>query len=138
MFITEYDYKVIIGQSALAVLSQADSDNRANAESQAVEEISGYLRPKYDVERIFSATGDSRNKMIVMFTCDIALYNMAASAGGRMNSEVRKERYDRAIEWLANVRSGKIVPELPTVTTPDGQTGVPLRWGSEKRLNNVW
>ena len=48
MFITEDDYKVVIGDTAMKVVSQASAENRANAEREAQEEISGYLRPKYD------------------------------------------------------------------------------------------
>ena len=32
MFITEEDYKVVIGDSALKVMSQTSQENRANAE----------------------------------------------------------------------------------------------------------
>ena len=41
MFITEEDYKVVIGDAALKVISQTDEINRANAEAEAIEEISG-------------------------------------------------------------------------------------------------
>ena len=46
MFVTDEDYKVVIGDQALKVVSQVSQENRANAETEAVEEISGYLRPK--------------------------------------------------------------------------------------------
>ena len=45
MFITEEDYKVVIGDAALKVITQTDEANRANAEAEAIEEMSGYLRP---------------------------------------------------------------------------------------------
>ena len=45
MFITEEDYKVVIGDAALKVVSQTSTEIRANAEAEAMEEISGYLRP---------------------------------------------------------------------------------------------
>lgn len=79
MFVTEDDYKVVVGDTALKVISQVSEKNRANAEAEAREEISGYLRPKYDCGAIFSAEGDNRNRLIVMYTCDIALYHMSAS-----------------------------------------------------------
>lgn len=138
MFVVEEDYKVVIGDTALKVLSQTDEINRERAEKQAVEEISGYLRPVYDVSEIFAKTGEDRNSLVVMFTCDIALYHMAASAPGRMGAEVRKERYDRAIAWLKDVQSGKVVPDLPMTTSPTGESGSPLRYGGEKPKNNVW
>ena len=73
MFITEEDYRVVIGDTALKVVSQASDDVRANAEQEAVEEISGYLRPTYDTFAIFSAEGDNRNRLVVMYAADIAL-----------------------------------------------------------------
>ena len=54
MFITEEDYKVVIGDNALKVISQVSPENRTNAEAEAREEIAGYLRPNYDCMAIFS------------------------------------------------------------------------------------
>lgn len=138
-FVDAEDYKVVIGDLALKVITQTDPQNRANAESEAIEEMSGYLRPKYDCKAIFSATGWARNPQILMYVCDIALYHMAASASGRMGAEVRKERYDRAIKWLESVQNGKVVPDLPLVSVNDGEDGgMPLLCGSETKINNVW
>ena len=147
MFITDEDYKVVIGEQALKVVSQVSAENRANAETEAVEEISGYLRPKYDTNAIFSATvpggsaagSDPRNKLIVMYTCDIALYHMAASAPQKMGMEIRKERYKRAIKWLEGVQAGKIVPDLPLATDENGNPiGFPLVYGSQRKLRHNW
>ena len=52
MFIDNEDYKVVIGDAALKVVSQSSPENIANAEVEAIEEISGYLRPVYDTEAI--------------------------------------------------------------------------------------
>ena len=53
MFITDEDYKVVIGDQALKVVSQVSQENRANAETEAMEEIVGYLRPKYNTKAVF-------------------------------------------------------------------------------------
>ena len=74
MFITEEDYRVVVGENALKVISRTSAENRTNAEHEAQEEIASYLRPKYDCPAVFAAEGEKRNKLIVMFTCDIALY----------------------------------------------------------------
>lgn len=79
MFITEEDYRVVIGENALKVVSQASQEIRDNAELEACEEIAGYLRPKYDTEAVFSAEGENRNRLVVMYTADIALYHMIAA-----------------------------------------------------------
>ena len=139
MFINDEDYRVVIGEQALKVISQISDDNRANAEEEAIEEISSYLRPKYDTEALFSAEGNERNKLIVMYTCDIALYHMAASLPQKMGTEIRKERYDRAIKWLEGVQAGKNVPDLPVSTDEDGNpVGFPMVYGCQKKLRHNW
>lgn len=139
MFITDDDYRVVIGENALKTISQVSENNRRQAEEEAIEEIASYLRPKYDTEAIFEATGDERNSYIVMIACDIALYHLSASLPQKMGTEVRKERYDRAIKWLEGVQAGKIVPDLPLAT--DEETGDTLNgfsFHSEPKLKNNW
>ena len=52
---------------------------------------------------------------------------MAASLPQKMGTEIRKERYDRAIKWLEGVQSGKIVPDLPVSTDEEGNpVGFPM------------
>ena len=140
MFITEEDYRVVIGESALKVVSQTSPDKRMNAEREAMEEIAGYLRPMYDTEETFKAEGDNRNQLIVMYACDIALYHMTAAMPQKMGSEIRKERYERAIKWLEGVQAGKIIPALSVAT--DAATGEPsgtgVVWHSQKPLRHNW
>lgn len=137
-FVNESDYRVVIGDKAYEVVSQADYVNRANAETEAQEEIAGYLRPKYDTDAIFAATGKERNSLIVMYMCDIALYHMSASLPGRMNMEIRQERYDRAIGWLKDVAAGKIVPDLPLAVDQHGESRTPMHFGYATRTDNIW
>lgn len=139
MFITDNDYKVVIGEQALKVVSQVSDMNRSNAEKEAVEEIAGYLRPKYDTDAIFKAEGYGRNNLIVMYACDIAIYHMAASTPQKMGMEIRKERYERAIKWLEGVQAGKIVPDLPLAIDEEGNpVGIPFTYGSQKPLRHNW
>lgn len=139
MFIQEIDYKVVIGETALKVVTQADQETRGNAELEAVEEISGYLRPKYDCKAIFEAEGANRNRQILMYACDIALYHMAASLPNKMGMDIRKERYERAIEWLKQVQAGIVIPDLPEATTDSGESAAPsIRYGSKPCVDNSY
>ena len=117
----------------MKVVSQASAENRANAEREAQEEISGYLRPKYDCDAVFAAEGEKRNHQIVMFTCDIALYHMVSAMPQKMGSDIRKERYERAIKWLEGVQSGKIVPDLPLMLDDNGEMV-----GCQRKLRHNW
>ena len=140
MFITDEDYKVVIGDQALKVISQVSEINRENAEKEAIEEISSYLRPKYDTEAVFQAQGNERNRLIVMYTADCALYHMCASIPQKMGMEIRKERYERAIKWLEGVQAGKIIPDIPLAIDPDSgePTGIPFIYGSQPPLKHNW
>ncbi len=138
MFIDTEDYKVVIGDAALKVVSQSSPENIANAEAEAIEEISGYLRPVYDTAAIFAATGNDRNRLIVMYTADIVLYHLTASQPQKMGSEIRKERYERAIKWLEGVQAGKIVPDLPLAGSEDDSPGFGTSYYSFPKLRHDW
>jgi phage gp36-like protein len=131
MFLSEDDYKTLIDRRVLDIVQQSDEIARAKAESMAVEEISGYLRTRYDVNKIFTSQGAERNSVIVMILIDITLYHLSSWLPARMSGEVRKERYDAAIKWLSGVQKGTIQPSLPTIDTDtDTDTGNPVKWGS--------
>lgn len=139
MFITEEDYKVVVGETALKVISLTDEENRNNAEAEAQEEISGYLRPRYDCNAIFAAEGEERNRQIVMYVCDIALYHMVSAMPQKMGSEIRKERYERAIKWLEGVQAGKIMPDLPLAVDEEGNPiGESILYSSQPQLRHNW
>lgn len=138
MFITEEDYKVVVGAASLNVIAQSDPRNLDRAEVEAIEEVSGYLRPRYDVKAIFSAVGEMRNSQIVMYTCDVALYHLCASINQKMGMEIRKERYDRAIKWLEDVSKGKILPNLPIALDQSGEPEEHIHYGSERLHKHTW
>lgn len=119
-FITKEDFKVVSSEASLKAITGASQDNIDNTIAEAQEEVAGYLRPKYNTEKIFAMEGNLRNRQIVMYTADIALYNMTASLPNRMGYETRQERYERAIKWLEGVQAGKIVPDLPILTDEIG------------------
>ena len=137
MFITHNDYRVVIGEVAFKAISQASPENVAQAEAEAIEEVASYLRPVYDCQAIFAAEGAARNRLLVMRTADIALYHLSASMPQKMGSEIRKERYERAIEWLEGIQAGKIIPDLPVASLEEGSAlGTSFR--SDPKLNHAW
>ena len=54
-----------------------------------------------------------------------------------MGSEIRKERYDRAIKWLEGVQAGRIVPDLPVAVFDEG-TAFGTSFRSAPKLNHDW
>ncbi len=55
-----------------------------------------------------------------------------------MGIEIRKERYERAIEWLEGVQSGKIIPDLPLIEEEDTPVMNGTIFHSEPRLRHNW
>ena len=138
-FITDQDYTTIIGEAAFRAISQASTTARAAAEAEAIEEIAAYLRPVYDTDAIFAAEGADRSRLIIICVADIALYHLSASLPQKMGTDIRKERYARAIKWLEGVQAGKILPALPLATDENGEpAGFPLVAGSQPPLNHLW
>lgn len=139
MFITEEDYRVVIGESALRIVTQSSEEVRSNAEQVAMEEVAGYLRPKYDTQAIFAARGDARNRQVVQITADIALYHMVSALPQKMGSEVRRERYQQALRWLEGVAAGRIIPDLPQQGDAEGNpVSITFKAQSEQPLRHNW
>lgn len=121
-FINIEDYDASIHREILDSLLRADSENYDPqiieiCEDRAIAEMKSYLNKTYDVEEIFSATGTDRNALILMFALDIAIYHIFCQHNPYKISQIRQDRYDRAIEWLKGVMKGDITiadaPRLP-------------------------
>lgn len=139
MFLTEDDY-IMASANSLALYQKASEEKRRTAEKTAVEEIAGYLRGRYDTEKVFSAEGDERNEVIVMRACDIAVYHLGSALADKMGGDIRKERYERAVKWLEDVQKGYIMPGLPTYTDESGNEDIncPTKWGSVTKQEYNW
>lgn len=133
-YITIEDYDASIHREILDSLLRDDAAND-NAvieicEDRAVAEMRSYLNKRYDCKAIFSATGSERHPLILMMAIDIAVYHIFCIHNPYKISEIRKERYNRAVEWLKAVAAEDITidgaPELP-----EEETSANSRWQIE-------
>lgn len=138
-FLTDDDYTAVIDRKAFEVAQQGDPNIRMRSEQMAVEEISSYVRTRYDAQKVFDARGEQRNRMIVMLCIDVALYHLLCALPGKMGMEIRKQRYERAIDYLRSLQAGKVALELPPLTDPSGadQSSMML-FGSEAPNKHYW
>lgn len=134
MFLTDEDYSVTSDELTTDVLTQSDTTTRLKAERVAMEEVSSYLRSRYDMEKAFAMTGDQRNGKLVQITVDIALYYLAHALAQNMGIESRENLYKSSIAWLKDVQIGKASPDLPTYTGSDGESDIknPFKFGGMK------
>lgn len=116
-FIELTDYDASIHREILDALTREDESIVEICEDRTLAEMRGYLSRRYDCDRLFAATGQERNQLVLMMAVDITVYHIFCIHNPRNMSSVRKDRYDRAKEWLEAVADGNIsidgAPLLP-------------------------
>ena len=133
-FLTKDDFKAVCDNQTLDVIGQSDDGNLARAEQYAIEEISSYLRSRYNIGSAYDKRGDERNRYLVMITCDVALYHLVAWLPKRIGFEIRETRYKSAIAWLKDVQAGKATPDIPVNTNASGNdVGTPVCYGGMEK-----
>lgn len=141
MFLTDDDFNTLILDEDKELITQASDTVRNTAIQMAIDQMSGYLRPKYDVAATFALEDEHRSQVLVMYCMDITLYHLHAGLPGRFVPEVRRLRYEDALSWLKDVAKGLIDPDLVLKTDPDTGatiTGPAIVFGSNERQDNSW
>lgn len=112
-FIQIEDYDATIHREILDSLLRVESPSYDPqivevCEDRAIAEMRSYLNKYYDCDAIFSATGEDRHSLILMFAIDIAVYHIFCQHNPYKMSKIREERYQRALEWLKGVMRGDL------------------------------
>lgn len=132
MFLEKPDYSTSINIAVIDAMTAGDDAILNELTMEAVEEMKSYLNSRYEVQPIFDAGGDERNKTIAMYCKDIALYHLYSINSLSSIPETRVNRYNKALSWLQDVSDQKINPEgLPLNSKSFVKTG-----GNEKRINH--
>lgn len=118
---------------------ERSTENRADlttAIKAAISETESYLSA-YDTQAIFSAEGDERNPIILMYVKDIAVWHFVTKSNAGVELELRQTRYKNAIDFLKNIQSGKANPNLPLRQYPDAIAGKEfMSYGSNPKRKN--
>lgn len=116
-FVQLSDYDASIHREILDALTRDDNSIVEICEDRAIAEMRCYLSKRYDCDRIFSAAGEDRNQLILMMVLDIAVYHIFCIHNPQKLSQIRKDRYERAVEWMKAVANENIsiegAPLLP-------------------------
>lgn len=132
LFIKTTDYDATIHREILNSLLRADSDDYDSeiieiCEDRAIAEMRSYMNKTYDCDAIFSARGDNRHPLVLMFAIDISVYHIFCQHNPFKLSKIREDRYKRAIEWLKGIMEGDITID-----------GAPLLSDVELNSNSPW
>ncbi len=130
-FLAKTDFKYSIDLTTLDALTGADDSIWVELSDEAVQEMKSFLNSRYDVAAIFAAIGLLRDKTIVMYCKDITLYHLYSIYSFRAIPKIRIDRYNHALQWLADVQAQKINPDgYPVNTTSLIKSG-----SNDKRMN---
>lgn len=117
-FIQPSDYDASIHREILDALTRDDETVVEICEDRAVAEMRCYLSKRYDCDAIFSADGSDRHPLVLMMALDIAVYHIFCIHNPQKLSQTRRDRYDRAVEWMRAVAREDISVEGAPLLTP--------------------
>lgn len=136
MFLQQIEIGTHLYGEVVSEISRLNTEHLNDALKAAEAEAKGYLTA-YDIPAVFTAVGDDRNAILVLFVKDITVWHYIQLANPAVDMELRLKRYERAIEWLEKVQSGKINPGLPyPAVAPPAEPNNYIKWGSNTKRNN--
>lgn len=116
-FINTEDYDASVHPEILAAVTRDDESLVEICEDRAIAEMKSYMASRYDCNAIFSARGENRHPLVLMMAIDIAVYHIFCIHNPQKLSQMRVDRYNRAVEWLKAVAASKVsiqdAPLLP-------------------------
>lgn len=119
-YITDEDYGVQARTEIIKMLDGSEGNTAFRvAERMAIDQVKKNLSGRYDLTSIFAKEGDERDMFLVMLIIDMALYHIWAKKAPRMIPEMRKERYQDALDWLTAVGDGKRPTDLPLIASDE-------------------
>lgn len=102
--------------------TDANTDKLDEAIQAAESQAKGYLS-RFDIDELFAATGEDRDKMLLVWLKDLAVWQFTAIANPNINLEYWSLRYDQAIKELGKIQSGKVVPHgWPPAINPESDS----------------
>lgn len=136
-FLTVQELKTHLYDGVVLEIDRTDSGIAQSAIDAAIAEATGYLTA-YDSAAIFAAVGNDRNPIILLYVKDIAVWHFIQLANPNVEMNLRLTRYEKAIDFLGRVQSGKVNPSLPyPAAPPPEEFNNYIKYGSnDKRILN--
>lgn len=133
IWIVEEDFEKQIKDEVLRKITNNDISILYEAERDAISEVQGYLRSKYDLDTIFNTIGENRNRTILSITIDIILYRIHTRLNPSQVPQIRQNLYDEAKRMMDDIVKGKLDFDLPRLVSEDGETKSKFQWDSDRR-----
>lgn len=158
MFLTEDEMKSVMYNYQVGEIVEDDPEIIMDGIKAGVAEVRAYFtasnqkqwddgRPKYNVDKIFGATGDDRDAWVLRMCKTVAAWNICELSNVDIIYDQVKDRYEKVIKNLEKIAgigdykdSPTLTPDLPTIDddgTGEGEsTKLPFRFGSRPKFNH--
>lgn len=134
-FVTIEELKIRKFEHLINDVSSDNNDILNELELMAIDEVTSYLRPRYSTDYIFSRTGSARSPIIRRITTDYIMCYLWERTNSNEIPESLQERCEKNTQWLMDVSTGKISPDLP-VKDPALEGGSNVFQGSSEPIFN--
>lgn len=158
MFLTTEEMKDVLYGYQADEVAEGDEQIIDNGILAGVSEVKAYFtasnqkqwndgRPKYDVNKIFGATGSDRDPFVLRMCKTVAAWNICELSNVDIIYDHVKERYENVIKTLEKIagmgdykNSPTLTPDLPTIEPdPDDESSKnqrPFRYGSRPKFRH--
>jgi hypothetical protein len=157
MFLTTEEMKDVLYGYQADEIAEGDEQIIDNGILAGVSEVKAYFtasnqkqwndgRPKYDVNKIFGATGSDRDPFVLRMCKTAAAWNICEPSNVDIIYDHVKERYENVIKTLEKIAgigdykgSPALTPDLPTIKPEpdDGSSNQkPFRYGSRPKFRH--
>lgn len=117
--------------------SEDHADVLDQVELQNIELVKGYIASRYGVAEIFSPLLPIKNVILERILTKLVLFDVIRRNAGRKVPTDYKEEYDKAIELLEKIATGRI--KLEGLPGPKDDNGNPVEsnslWGNNTNKN---
>ena len=156
MFLTEDEMNSVMYNYQLSEIVEGNPDIVEDGILAGISEVKSYFtasnqkqwsdgRPRYDIAKIFGATGSERDPFVLRMCKTVAAWNICELANVDIIYDHVKERYENVIKTLEKIAgigeykgSPTLTPDLPTIEPDADSEGgkIPFRFGSRPKFNH--
>lgn len=141
-FLTKEDLKTVVTIDLINLITNNDDDTVDQIIKEDISTMKTYLGSYYDMDEVFSKTGNDRNLTVVKYLKAIIAHDLPK----RRKKPVSKDAdvdYAEAMNWLEKIASGEWKADLPRKKKDLDGDGIPdevpfMKLGSRKSYRNNW
>lgn len=141
LFLVKWELKTVSQIPIIDKIVNFDDEIISIVIEESISSMKGYLSRFYDVETIFSQTGNNRHKTILKHLKNIVIYEVYERHTREQNS-VAMRRYEEAMTWLEKLNTGEFadgtLPKIPENTDDITGTTGSTRFGGNTRYSSKY